>query len=98
MEEVISNYELGYPRSLISLPGDVYPGWEGESQLIRTVMENTVLPLEEDTLSDLLTALLSEIISHGLGIHKRHGIVIIDAMGEVQKQLQNQHGSILAKI
>ena len=39
--------------------------------LHRTIMENTVIPLEEDILNDLLTALLSEIISHDLGIHKR---------------------------
>ena len=56
MEEVISNYELGYPQSLISLSSDVYTGWEGKSKLIRTIMENTVLPLEEDILNDLLTA------------------------------------------
>ena len=85
MEEVISNYELGYPQSLISLSGDVYPGWEGKSKLIHTIMENTMLPLEEDILNNLLTALLSEIISHDLGIHKRHRIAIIDAMVEVQK-------------
>ena len=40
---------------------------------------------EEDTLNDLLTALLSETISHDLGIYKRHRIAIIDAMVEVQK-------------
>ena len=43
-----------------------------------------MLPLE-DILNDLLTALLSEIISHDLGIYKRHRIAIIDAMVEVQK-------------
>ena len=44
-----------------------------------------MLPLEEDILNDLLTALLSEISSHDLGIHKRHRIARINAVVEVQK-------------
>ena len=57
MEEVISNYELCYLRSLLSLSGDIYPGWEGKSQIIRTLIENTIPPVAGEIINELFSSI-----------------------------------------
>ena len=52
MEYVISSLELGYPRSLMTLSGDLHPGHAGKAQLTHVLKELTIMDREEEFLHE----------------------------------------------
>ena len=67
MEYVISSFELWYPRSLMALSGDLYPGHAGKAQQMHVLKELARMNKEEEFLHNQITIVLKEIAVDVLG-------------------------------
>ena len=88
MEDVASDYELGIPRSVINISGELYPGHEGKAHLMHAVKVSTTTTTEGGVLNEVVSTSLQEIALEVLGTNVRRGkrIAVVDAM-VVVKQL-----------
>ena len=90
MEYVISSFEVGYPRSLVTVSGDFHPGHAGKAQLMHVLKELTIMDRQEEFLHEQMIVLLKEISVDVLDANtslrrKPIKVVVIDSMVVVQK-------------
>ena len=78
MEYVISSFEVGYPRSLMTVSGDLHPGHAGQAQLMHVSKELTIMDREKEFLHEQMIILLKEI-----------AVVVLDANTSLQRKPRN---------
>ena len=93
MEEAISSYELGLPRSLVTLTGELHPGHQGKSALMHAIKELTRIDSAEKLLCNLILTEIEEVCKEILPSYEdsmpttaANNVAIIDAMVVVQSQ------------
>ena len=88
MEDVVSDYELGIPRSVINISGELYPGNEGKAQLMHAINASTTPTTAGEVLNEVESTSFQEIALEVLGTNVRRGkiLAVVDAM-VVVKQL-----------
>ena len=69
MENVISSFEVGYPRSLMTVSGELHPGHAAKAQLMHVSKELTIMDREEEFLYEQMIILLKEIVVDVLDVN-----------------------------
>ena len=97
MEYVISSFELWYPRSLMALSGDLYPGHAGKAQLMHVLKELAKMNKEEEFLHNQIIIVLKEIAVDVLGAttslqRKSRKVAVVDARWLYKSYLRNRYG------